>query len=106
MVTNLRSEVLEQQMLLENSKLEELRYAVLDMMDDYNANHVRQANLEYVQIQLDRIEKARREFRTSVRQYKRIFSRYSSAQKPKCSLRIWTRKYLSMLTLSGARSTI
>ena len=77
MATHLQNELLEEQMLVENSKLEELRYAVLDMMDDYNANHVRQANLEYVQMQLDRIEKARREFRTSVRQYKRMFSRYS-----------------------------
>ena len=41
MATNLQSELLEQQMLVENSKLEELRYAVLDMMEDYTANHVR-----------------------------------------------------------------
>ena len=47
MVTNLQSELLEQQMLVENSKLEELRYVVLDMMEDYTAKDVRQVNLEY-----------------------------------------------------------
>ena len=78
MVSNLRSELLEQQMLVENSKLEELRYAVLDKMEDYSAKDVRLVNLEHVQNQLDRIETARREFRTSVRQYKRMFAIYSS----------------------------
>ena len=68
MATNLHGDLLEQQMLVENSKLEELRYAVLDMMEDYTADHVRQVNLENVEIQLDMIEKARRAFRTSVTQ--------------------------------------
>ena len=88
MVTNLQNELLEEQMLVENNKLEELRYAVLDMMEDYTAKDVREANLEYVQIQLDRIEKARREFRTSVRQYKRLFARCSSESCSKVQLQL------------------
>ena len=66
MDTNQQSELLEQQML-DKSRLQTLRYAVLDMMEDFIAEDIMQVNLYCVQAKLDEITEARSQFSFAVR---------------------------------------
>ena len=59
MDTNQQSALLEQQML-DKSRLQTLRYAVLDMMEDIIAEDIMQVNLHTVQAKIDNITEASR----------------------------------------------
>ena len=70
--------LLGQQMLEENKRLEEMRDKVLDMMEDYTADHVRKGNVDLAAKELKDISEGRAQFRVMVRQYKKMFATYHS----------------------------
>ena len=72
MDTNQQRELLEQEMLDQSSRLKTLRYAVLDMLEDFIAEDVMEVNLHCVQPKLDQIIEARRHFSSAVEEYKGI----------------------------------
>ena len=83
MDTNQQRELLEHQMLDESKRLKTLRYAVLDMLEDFIAEDVMNVNLQYVQPKLENITEARIQFRSAVKQFKRMFA---SSHSEKCSI--------------------
>ena len=74
MDANQQSELLEQEMLDKSSMLKTLRYAVLDMMEDFIAEDVMQVNLYLAQAKLDKITEARIQFSSAVQKYLRMFA--------------------------------
>ena len=69
-----QSELLEQEMLDKSSRLKTLRYAVLDMMDDFIPEDVMQVNLYLAKAKLDEITEARILFSSAVQKYLRMFA--------------------------------
>ena len=74
MDTNQQRDLLEQQLLYESSRLRTLRFAVLDMLEDYIAEDVKQVNLYLAQANLDKITEARIQFSSAAENYLRMFA--------------------------------